>query len=1678
MDIQALLKEKKIEDKFENLHQLLLDNFKGKTTTITKVEAELGLILLNCFSNLRENYDPEKPEEEQEHWQYTDQIAVDDLRFKKLQEFNQSGNIWEAHMGLLKLCFGEALLPFVQEALTMFPQLMYQTGWYRRSFRAPQRQKLHLARQANFIVGLLNQLDYDLSLQEYALYVNPYYNSELCYILAAALNQQEAKITELLHDIVYNRHETAKVNRTVIKAMLLSNREEAWEAVVKLLLSAQRQEGLRQTILECLDETSLGAMKTLIGVIVEHKLARFSSVVRAVDVWAGFGWESEREATVRRFLELAHEYLNDQSKLPTAIKSKDNAEVYMALWAQGVHDIDQSFLLADQVLDKAGIEKTALVLYFIAQAELSEVSLHYGLQHINSEHLLVLAATIPLLRGNIDALDTAQKRSLYTQLEAQLECVPAKTKTIEGKVFSWLKFSIDQGDIYGLMIDLVDFENEEEVAHLLTHYKLMPINQRDSVARNLLPDYHGWSFDENKTRPALTAQQRDFAFSILKDRSDSIRTAALRALQNAEMVADELVVFEEMLKRKTADLRKSLIGILLKQKDEMLKGATSNLLKAKNQEQRLAGLDLLLNLKTRKDFDTAWVNEQAQAFAENPKVTAKEEVILETLVSEQSAMLEYNAENGFGLYDPANVAAPVEPALPTSGEYIEKTKNNVYGLSQSPEKILKALEALKALYLANQEHEYSYENWDKSVTQGLLGNEFNAIKRDTKEMTNEEQFYNYPLANVWKKWVEDYKITPCDLFLLNLTSRLVDYIEDKEEPQIKKNDIKELDKTADKIAQLVYIAPVPKAGKNYWRNPVVDILEILPLVFPYEAQTEYLEGLCQTVFCNIHPDDVHKLAEEKTSWGHSYWHTWRNLDRVSQVYDAYYARVNQMSDEQFKVFWQLEKWYNAHIPTKHPYPNNYVASLHHYSRAYALELIGRDELMGRVMQPDAIGELTGKMKPEDKYEVRRVFPFLIDMAAEARTRILEIELKRGDSSTAVTQLAQNIQQMFGIQYFVDILVAMGKDNLHRGYIYSWGDRTYNKKEILSTLLKRCHPAKDETQAIFDEKVTAAKIKEKRLVEAAAYAPQWLPWVSQHLGWKGLESAAWWLHAHTNARHDSETETEVGKYSKVAMQDFSNGAVDIDWFKAAYKALGKARWKMLYDSAKYISDGNGHKRAMLYADVILGNTKITEVRKRVVEKRNQDYLRVYGLVPLSKKNYEADMLKRYQYLQKFKKESKQFGAQRQTSEGLAVRIAMENLARTAGFSDPIRLTWAMETEEARTILDNAEVLAFGDVQIRLEVDEHGKSSLSITRNDKALKSIPTKLKKDKAVVALKEFNKTLQNQYKRTRQSLEEAMVNGDAFNLGEIQTLMTHPVVAPMLRKLVLKSGETLGFWQDDKLVDTEGNLQDTADTLQIAHCTDLYASGQWGVYQAHCFAQKIQQPFKQVFRELYVPTEDELGEKAVSRRYAGHQVQPQKTVALLKTRGWTVNYEEGLQKTYHKEGFIARMYALADWFTPAEVESPTLETIEFTDLKTWKNVPFDKINPRIFSEVMRDIDLVVSIAHVGDVDPEASQSTIELRAAIVRETVRLFKLDNVTLKGKHALIKGGKNDYSVHLGSAIAHKMPGVALSILPVHSQHRGRMFLPFLDEDPKTAEIMSKILLLAKEQEIQDPTILQQL
>ena len=159
-------------------------------------------------------------------------------------------------------------------------------------------------------------------------------------------------------------------------------------------------------------------------------------------------------------------------------------------------------------------------------------------------------------------------------------------------------------------------------------------------------------------------------------------------------------------------------------------------------------------------------------------------------------------------------------------------------------------------------------------------------------------------------------------------------------------------------------------------------------------------------------------------------------------------------------------------------------------------------------------------------------------------------------------------------------------------------------------------------------------------------------------------------------------------------------------------------------------------------------------------------------------------------------------------------------------------------------------------------------------------------------------------------------------------------------------------------------------------------------------------------------------------------------------------------------------------------MEQPTLSIIQFASRKTGEVIPLKDVDPVLFSETMRDLDLAVSTAYVGGVDPETSHSTVEMRIAIAAELVKLLKLDNVYFTERHARISGKLAEYSVHMGSGVVHAMEKGMIPILPVQSQHRGRVFLPFADEDPKTAEIMSKIILLSEDKKIKDPTILDML
>ena len=79
--------------------------------------------------------------------------------------------------------------------------------------------------------------------------------------------------------------------------------------------------------------------------------------------------------------------------------------------------------------------------------------------------------------------------------------------------------------------------------------------------------------------------------------------------------------------------------------------------------------------------------------------------------------------------------------------------------------------------------------------------------------------------------------------------------------------------------------------------------------------------------------------------------------------------------------------------------------------------------------------------------------------------------------------------------------------------------------------------------------------------------------------------------------------------------------------------------------------------------------------------------------------------------------------------------------------------------------------------------------------------------------------------------------------------------------------------------------------------------------------------------------------------------------------------------------------------------------------------------------------------------------------------------------------MKGKIGEYRIHLGSGNIHAEPsGRYLCIVPARGKDKGwsqqSVYLPFEDPDLKSAEVVSKILLLLKDDEVTDPVITAQL
>jgi hypothetical protein len=1570
------------------------------------------------------------------------------------------------------------LAPYVNYAMERVGRMPYGRGWGRKPFRAPSAHALLKSARLRILASTLAAVsEYPPDLEWLAAWIPhawPHEAQGLAPLLAAAIELNDAKgqkVFDILLASAKGEHEVGQMGRHVLASLLMAERPEGWEFVEKLLVAAQREEGLRQSILETVDFGHPEAFKRFLRVVLEHDLVRFSATVRAVDVWFGFMWDAMSARKAKEIIELTLKFMDAPAAADEAIaiaaalpavttraKGKKLIEVheavepaYIALWCKAFADVRPAIESAGAMSMSENADVRFAATHLLGQLGLAgSVSVGIASMMDDPDERVAARALSHFNRSTHHSVDNQKVKDLFERIERVIQRAPVKTVKLAPIVWPWME------QLWGKEtagVALMTSLGERPATRLLRYLNDFGVHTRAYAVREL-----------TKSQP-MDKAVRDALVALVGDASRGVRQAALEALQKVDgITTQEAEAMELLLSRKASDLRRAALTLLMKQNDEEVLASAGRLTASKDLMQRQAGLELLRQSAAAGRAVETSKRLAAEYRESHPKLSPGEKAQLDALTEERDAV---TLDNCLGLIDPRDRTAPLEP-----------TRRKVQYFSDAAKALLTSLDDL--IHEHREESFKPLNHVGEEMEPVLLGNAHWQFRGPDDDKPLEDQLKNLPFREMWTRWFESRSAEKRDEDGFEVIRAT--WLAGEGSGPIKVNEeVKE------------WMLPIGAALcadsklKLKYGSLASHILEWIVAMYPpaNDSTAFLLDGL-DNALAMIPKDELSRTIKTKYSFQEQV--VWRGDSNPAIAWASFVNGLitPRLAEDKIRNY-RLLRWMDepgAAIPRMRPRLDRLLEAI---DAGGATEADLYDYFLG----PDdsnhyyhtGLGSFCAlKIHPHmPKHDA------LWPVVARCRDRALEVELARGETPTVVSSIVGTMGHTGGLDVLMRFLKAAGKDTFARGH--NWGSTS--KAVVFSLVIRSTYPTEADTPERFEKLATENEISAERLVELGVYAPQWVDHVEHTVGWAGLAEAVWWTHAHTRDRGwsiDQELRerwrAQVAQRTPLDAEDLIDGAVDVAWFARVYETLGKKRWQEVYDAAKYAASGSGHARAKLFADAMLGGVSTKELTTRINSKRNQDAVRALGLLPLPEGDKrKPQVLSRYKTLQEFIRGSRQFGSQRQASEKRAAAIGMENLARTAGYPDPVRLQWAMEAHACADLARGPVEVKSGPVTVSLSITDQGEPQIACTKNGKTLANIPPAVKKEAKVAALSERKTDLKRSSSRMRTSLEQAMVRGDVFPGAELWELMTNPLLAPMLSRLVFIGEGIAGYPVDGGkgLRDCEGKIEPVkkAEALRLAHPHDLLATKRWTRWQAECFKAERVQPFKQVFRELYVVTRTELDARDKSRRYAAHQVQPRQALALLGSRGWVSSPEQGVFRTFHDAGVTAWLEFQQSFFTPADIEGLTLESVRFTT--RGKDLSFallKDIPPRIFSEVMRDVDLVVSVAHRGEVDQEASASTIQMRTALLGETLELLGLKNVRIKDSHALIKGELAEYSLHLGSAVTHMMPGGALFIVPVHSQHRGRIFLPFADDDPKTAEVISKALLLARDREMKDPNLLAQI
>ncbi|AVH61196.1 DUF4132 domain-containing protein [Streptomyces dengpaensis] len=448
--------------------------------------------------------------------------------------------------------------------------------------------------------------------------------------------------------------------------------------------------------------------------------------------------------------------------------------------------------------------------------------------------------------------------------------------------------------------------------------------------------------------------------------------------------------------------------------------------------------------------------------------------------------------------------------------------------------------------------------------------------------------------------------------------------------------------------------------------------------------------------------------------------------------------------------------------------------------------------------------------------------------------------------------------------------------------------------------------------------------------------------------------------------------------------------------------------------------------------------------------------------------------------------------------------------------------------------------FGEITALVEV--HGSKAVLGWHNaaGKAVKTVPAIVRRDHAdelkelKAAVKDIDKMLSAQSERLdRQFLARRSWPYETWR----ERYLDHPLVGTLARRLLWTvDGTTVGYADGSlrTLTDDPVDPVDQGAEVRLWHPVGhepaaIVAWRDW--LERH----EITQPFKQAHREVYLLTDAERATGTYSNRFAAHILRQHQFHSLAAVRGWRNKLrlcvdDEAPPATRELPQWGLR----AEYWIEGEGEEYGVDTTEsgsYLRLRTdqvrfypidapdnsahcyggeyrmWLRdgaqpvdpIPLTDIPPLVLSEVLRDVDLFVGVASVGN-DPtwqdggpdgrfreywtsygfgELNQSAETRRVLLDRLIPRLAIADRCTLEGRFLHVKGERHTYKIHLGSGNILMSPNDQyLCIVPKGSAGGPQAgYLPF-EGDRMLAVILSKAMMLADDTKITDPTILSQL